>query len=492
MTVQAQHGRHQKTDKHKAHHGHHAKSHHSQMPVTTRSPKALELYYQGMAKLDQSRPVAARPFFDQALELDPGFIMAMHRRRATAGTFKEGQAMRAEMDEAMKTAKLSEAETIYFGSFDKARKGDMPGYLADIEKLMEMYPHDHRLLMQYAGYFNNRDKPKALKLYAKVAELAPNFTPVYNILGYAYKDSGDKKKAEEAFKKAIELDPSSPNGYDSYGELLLSMGRFKDSIKAYDQALEVEPLFPSAQIGVASNLCLMGDYHAARARLSKLFEIAPHDGIRSGIHWALSVTYADQGDYKGALTELDKNFAISHKNGDTTAMRVDLFNKATILLAAGRNDDAAAACKQAIELVRNDEKQPPRSKAFNEAFYTLWEGRLAAENNDLHKASEKMEAFFEAVEALNANNFKKSGFDLRGLIQLKSEQYAEALESFKQGNIHDPYVMYYKGLAYQGLGNKDQANRMFDHVMNANSPLNYHFSIARRLAKASKTGHSGS
>nr|WP_279382478.1 tetratricopeptide repeat protein [Acanthopleuribacter pedis] len=346
--------------------------------------------------------------------------------------------------------------------------------------------------MQYAGYFYNRDKPKALKLFAKVAEMEPEFPPVYNVLGYCYKDTGDKTKAEEAFRKSIKLDPNSPNGYDSLAELLLSMGRYQESIAQYDKALEVEPLFPSAQIGVASNLCLLGDYHAARERLNKLFDIAPHDGIRSGIHWALSVTYADQGDFKGALTELDKNFQISKKNNDVTAMRVDLFNQATVLLAAGRPDDAAKACKEAIELVRGDEKAPARNKAFSEALYTWWEGRIAAEQNNLHKAADKLTAFFEAVEALNAPNFKKSGYDLRGTIQLKSEQYAEALESFKQGNEHDPIVMYYTGLAYQGLGQHKQANKMFDYVINANSPLSYSFSFARRLAAKSKKGHHGS
>ncbi len=512
LTAQSRHG-HQKQQqqqqtKHdaKAGHGHHGeqtkaghgrhdeqtKAGHGLMPITTTSPEALKLYHQAMALMDQSRNVAAAPLLDKALERDPNFAMALFRRARTAATFKEGRAFQNQLAELLKTVQLSPGETAYFAALAKARAGDMPGYLADMENLIEQFPRDHRLLMQYAGYYYARDRQKALRLYKKVAHLAPENPEVYNILGYCYMDSGDKANAEVSFKKAIHLDPKSPSAYDSYGELLLSQGRFKESIAQYDRALALEPLFPSAQIGVASNLCLLGDYPAARARLEQLFAIAPHDGIRSGIHWALSVTHADEGNFDKALAELDKNFAISKKNNDTTAMRVDLFNMATIHLEAGRVHEAAHACKQAIELIRADEAVPARNKAFMEAFYLIWEGRIAVAAKDLHKAEAKMKAFFEAAEPMNNANFLKNGFNLKGLIQLNSNQYAQALESFEQGTPHDPYIMYYKGLALQGQGENERAQKMFGYVINANSPLNYSFSFARKRAADLVTGNHGS
>lgn len=491
--AKAGHGHHgQKSKSGHGHHAPHAKTNHGLMPITTNSPEALKLYHQALALMDQSRNVAAAPLLDKALQLDPNFAMALFQRARTAGTFKEGRAFQDQLAELLKTAQLSPGETTYFAALGKARGGDMPGYLADMETLIEQFPHDHRLLMQYAGYFYARDRQKALGLYKKVAHLAPENPEVYNILGYCYMDSGDKANAEVSFKKAIHLDPKSPSAYDSYGELLLSQGRFKESIAQYDQALALEPLFPSAQIGVASNLCLLGDYPAARARLEELFPIAPHDGIRSGIHWALSVTHADEGNFDQALAELDKNFAISKKNNDTTAMRVDLFNMATIHLEAGRVHEAAHACKQAIELIRADEAMPARNKAFMEAFYLIWEGRLAVAAKDLHTARDKMTAFFAAAEPMNNANFLKNGFNLKGLIQLKSNQYTEALESFEQGTPHDPYVMYYKGLAFQGAGKKERAQEMFGYVINANSPLNYSFSFARKRAAEQMADKHGS
>ena len=62
--------------------------------------------------------------------------------------------------------------------------------------------------------------------YKKQTEIAPNFSPTYNILGYAYRQQGDFNGAEQAFKKYVDLIPNDPNPYDSYAELLLKMGRF--------------------------------------------------------------------------------------------------------------------------------------------------------------------------------------------------------------------------------------------------------------------------
>ena len=55
-------------------------------------------------------------------------------------------------------------------------------------------------------------------------------------------------------------------------------------------------------MGVASNLLHQGRYEEARERLHDVFDIAPNDGIRSGVLWALSATYVDEGDFDKALS----------------------------------------------------------------------------------------------------------------------------------------------------------------------------------------------
>ena len=84
----------------------------------------------------------------------------------------------------------------------------------------------------------SRNIAKAIEQLKKAPELAPNYSPAYNMLGYAYRQAGDYANAEQAFKKYIELIPNDPNPYDSYAELLLKMGKFDESIEQYRKALD--------------------------------------------------------------------------------------------------------------------------------------------------------------------------------------------------------------------------------------------------------------
>ena len=121
------------------------------------------------------------------------------------------------------------------------------------------YPNDERARFNLGGYyFGQQDFDLAIQQYKKATELAPNYSPAYNILGYAYRQQGDYADAEQAFKKYIELIPNDPNPYDSYGELLLKMGRFDDSIAQYRKALSIDPHFVPSHFGISADLMYMG------------------------------------------------------------------------------------------------------------------------------------------------------------------------------------------------------------------------------------------
>src|SRR4029079_3499523 len=98
------------------------------------------------------------------------------------------------------------------------------------------------------------DWAQAIEHYKKAAELAPTYSPAFNILGYAHRQAGDYASAEQAFQKYIELIPKDPNPYDSYGELLLKMGRFDEAIAQYRKALQIDPNFLASHQGIASDL----------------------------------------------------------------------------------------------------------------------------------------------------------------------------------------------------------------------------------------------
>src|ERR1041384_1868750 len=99
--------------------------------------------------------------------------------------------------------------------------------------------------------------------------LAPNYSPAYNILGYAYRQNDDYANAEQAFKKYIELIPNDPNPYDSYAELLLKMGKFDDAITQYRKALSIDPNFINSHNGIAAALTYSGKPNETAAEVQR-------------------------------------------------------------------------------------------------------------------------------------------------------------------------------------------------------------------------------
>lgn len=453
------------------------------MPITTSSEKALEAYYEGLRFLDRSQPESARAFFEKAVQLDSNFIMAYEQLRRCAPTIKASQEYLAKVRELAKIAEMSEGEKLFFESQFAAFNGDRPTSLKKLEKLVGMYPKDERVLYQLGLFYFGTDDAKTVEILGKAEKINREFVPIYNIKGYGLRTLGKYDEAEHAFRRAIELDPENPNAYDSYAELLLKLGRFNESIANYDKALEREPLFPSAQIGVAANLLLLNKHNAARTRLSNLMKIAPHDGIRSGIHWALAVTYADEGNLEKALQELEMNYGISRKNQDSGAMAIDLRNMAAVLIEMGKLDEAAKKFQTSWQVIQNDPNQSDRFKVLAKVFSQYGEGVIAAKKEDFVTAKAKALAMDNNVVALNSPPFfVQRVHELKGIIALEQGQYDEALTEFKQADATEVYNMYRMALALESKGNREQALDLLQYVVNYNSPLNFNYSFVRHEA----------
>ncbi|HMB94344.1 MAG TPA: tetratricopeptide repeat protein, partial [Rhodothermales bacterium] len=299
------------------------------MAITTTSEEARALYLQARQYQEMSQPESARPLLEKALDLDPTFAMALDALRSVAPTFKASREVLARLQEVLETASLSEGEQLHFEALQAALAGDREHQREILESMVEQFPDDERIRYRLALFHFGNDDQQAAEILTEVTRLNPAFVPAYNTLGYSLRSLGREEDAERAFQTAIDLNPDNPNAYDSYAELLLSQGRHEASIAYYEETLAREPLFPSAQIGVAANLILLNRHAEARRRLDTLFQIAPHDGIRSGVHWAKAVTYVDEGHMDLALAELEKNLALSQKADDRAAVALDLTNIAT-------------------------------------------------------------------------------------------------------------------------------------------------------------------
>jgi Flp pilus assembly protein TadD len=215
--------------------------------------------------------------FDKALALDPSFASAELARANNSPTTKE---FLDHLQRAVSLAnKVSDGEKLLILANQAGANGDAARQKDYLEQVVSAFPNDERAEFNLANYyFAIQDADQAVTHYKRVTELAPSYSPAYNVLGYAYRQQGNYSAAEQAFKKYVELIPNDPNPYDSYAELLLKMGRFDDSIAQYRKALSIDPHFVASRFGISADLMYEGKPDAATAELQAMATQARNDG----------------------------------------------------------------------------------------------------------------------------------------------------------------------------------------------------------------------
>ncbi len=274
------------------------------IPISTTSPQAKAEFVEGRDKVEKLEITESLAHFQKATELDPSFAgaeLALAQNSPTGKGFFEHLAKAVALAD-----KASDGERLLIVAAQAGANNDAVGQKQYLDQLLAAYPNDERANLALAGwYFGQQDLPKAIEYYRKATEINPAFSTAYNLLGYAYRQSGDFVSAEKSFQRYIELIPNDPNPYDSYAELLLKMGRFDDSIAQYRKALAIDPNFLNAYQGIAMDLLYQGKATEAAAELENIEKRARTDGERRTGMFAETVLLVDSGKPSEALASLD-------------------------------------------------------------------------------------------------------------------------------------------------------------------------------------------
>ena len=445
------------------------------IPITTKSEKAREYYLQGRDLWEKLRFQESIQFFEKAIAEDPDFAMAYLNLSfvvpSAKGFWENLDKAKALVD------KVSEGERLWILGLEAGAHAYAMKQRELYKELVEAYPQDeraHNLLGNH--YFGQEDYELAIGEYQKATGINPDFSQPYNQLGYAHRFMENFAEAEEAFKKYIELIPGDPNPYDSYAELLMKIGRYDESIEQYQKALEVNPNFPPSHIGIATNLNFKGNYEEARQQLQKLYDMARNDGERRAAHFAISVSYVDQGNWDAALEEQDKAYALAEKINDAAAMGGDLVVMGNILLEAGRTDEAQAKYEKAVEVAEASNLSEQVKDNFRRV-YLFNAARAALKKGDIETAKAKADEYRQQVEAVR-NPFQiKLSHQVAGMIALEEKEYGKALEELQKASLQNPYNWFRMALAFQGRGDMDKARELCEKAAkwNALNSLNYAF-----------------
>jgi len=281
------------------------------LPVTTSSAKARELYDKGVADLENLYKDRSNDDWRAAVKEDPSFGLAWARIAFHSSNPQEASAARAKAKEL--APKTSPGEQLMVAWIVKVQEGDFIGGIESMNDLLELYPHDKHLLYFCGDWLmGEKNIDYALRMFEKALAIDKNFPPALNELAYAYARNGDFAKAFPPMDRYVALLPKEPNPQDSYGELKRMAGDFQGALDHYRAALRLDPDFVSSQVGLADTYALMGDQGQARAEYDKAIRFAHNEADRLSYSMQRAMTYVRDGNYAEADKEYQEIAATAH------------------------------------------------------------------------------------------------------------------------------------------------------------------------------------
>lgn len=458
------------------------------IPITTKSEEARSEFLQGRDLFDRLLAQDSLRHFDKALALDPDFASAELARANASPTAKE---FFDHLNKAVSLAdKASDGERLMILANQAGSNGEVNKQKADLDNLVAAYPNDERAQFALGGYyFGQQEYAQAIEHNKKATEIAPSYSPAYNILGYAYRQAGDYSNAEQAFKKYIDLIPNDPNPYDSYAELLLKMGRFDESVAQYRKALSIDSKFNPSRFGLSADLTYMGKPDEAQSVLQEMASRARNDGELRTAFFGMAVLASDGGKFDKALQAMDEEYAVAEKKNDVASMAADLQAKGNIAAEMKNYDVAQQQFDRSVRMIQ-DSNLSQEMKDNSKLLHEFNLSAIALNKKDYSRAKARCAEFHRGAQASNNPLQLKQWHELVGRIALAEKDYDKAITELLESNPQNPRNLYRLGKAYQGKGDNSKAQEFFTQAFKFNSlpQLNYAFirMKAQRMASGKK------
>jgi serine/threonine protein kinase/Flp pilus assembly protein TadD len=434
--------------------------------ITTKSPEAYSFYMRGGTYHDNGDNRSAIQEYEKAVSLDPEFATA-YRSMAMAygnlGLYAEYRRFcrkSFELSDRVSDRERYRNEAEFYAMSEKTYDKALEAY----KKLVELYPDDPGGNNQLGLFYRNLEEwDKALERFeysrkAKIAssieysnladtyrnkgmheeaiaaleEYLRNFGDNFSIrndLAQIYLDLGNHELAFGELEKAFSLNPTYHLNLRNKGDIFLCMKDLAKAEQEYQKLLDKED-----SLSKAWGLARMGFLRQLQGRFvdsEKLFgqflSMAKDSGQRD---WEIIILSNLMGytnlisrNYKDALNEFDRALDISVELDDWGSQRTVLYNKGLAYLELNEMAEAAKAAAELKELCQ---------KSMNKKLMRMHH-------------------------------------NLSGLIEMKKENYASAIESIKKAISLDPRIFkdYNDSLAiaYYKSGDLDNAKVQYERIM---------------------------
>ena len=438
-----------------------------EIPITTASDEARQLYVQARDQAENLEFPSAVKLLEQAVALDGSFAMAYLLRGQSGGGFTT---FRDNLEKAVSLAdKVSPGERHWIMAAKAQAEGDIVETRKHLAELEKLFPEDKHLQLRLARFERGvtGDGQKAIAHFRKATALDSSFAAAYNELGYAQADAGDYGSAESSFKKYISLRPDRPNPYDSYAEFLMKTGRYDESIGQYKKALEKDATFVASLAGIGTNQVFKKEFEKARATFERQRAQSPDLDSQLTALENVANSYVHEGRPADAARVLDDVSQQAANAGQVPRAVNAQLDAAFLLSESGKAPDAGAHLERASRLVASGTLPESVRARLTSATSLARAGVLAAQGR--FDAAEG-----EIAQARPAIERRRNPIELRflnevlGSVALRQKRYREAIAYFEKGDARSPWAMHQRARAAEALGQNSQAAELFGKVADWN------------------------
>jgi tetratricopeptide (TPR) repeat protein len=211
----------------------------TEIPATSSSKQAQELYAAGLTAFADVNLDKAIDCFQKAAETEPNYIMPNVSLALYYFHLNDMDRFKTCASKALaSTYNLNESEKTIQEALHQLVNNPIANvteYGLTVVKLNPQSLQAYDILATFQGF--EGDWPNQNETYQRMLQLTKNPIPIYNKLAYNYLEQNKVDDALPYFVKYITLAPKNPNAYDSMGDYYLKAEDFRKAhifyLKAY-------------------------------------------------------------------------------------------------------------------------------------------------------------------------------------------------------------------------------------------------------------------
>ena len=433
--------------------------------VTTASVEAYRYYAEGIRLHERFREEEALPQFQRAVELDPGFAMAL----AKLGVVHNNLGRQEEADEFAIAAlehfeRLSARERHYIEGWHYSRNPETVDRALEAYRMaIELYP-DHASARHNLGNLlvGLEDYDAAIEQFEELESRGMVFPATYENLARAYQARGDVARARAVLEEFNERNPDDWMTLVSIAQLSIESGEIERGLDELERAEELGASpFRTAPVLWEAHI-LEEEWDAAAEAAASMLEA---EGMIEKFYGGRLVATTEL--YKGSYTPVIESIDAFLAAGDERFKNQPISYKARVLLDVGDNDGAREA---ALTIEGPDDRYDSGQQARRIAAIA------SARLGEPTRARELAEAFREHMKPTFGPGPERMLQLLEGELALALGDFASAIAHLNEAESMLPprgveglhtVVWYAIASAHREAGNIGEATMWYERIVNS-------------------------